>query len=86
MSNPNHRTPENVPGPCYVDDTCIDCGQCPSIAPACFARHPVTGVSYVHHQPATPEEVGLAEEARISCPTDSIGSDGLAAVEAWSVP
>jgi len=31
----------------------------------------------VHHQPASEQEVALAEEARESCPSESIGNDGL---------
>jgi ferredoxin len=32
--------------------------------------------SYVFRQPATPEELALAEEALLNCPSDSIGHDG----------
>ena len=67
--------PENVPGPFYVDDTCIDCDQCRSTAPQFFTRHDENGYSYVHRQPVTPEEIALAKEA-MECPTESIGHDG----------
>ena len=70
------RTPENVPGPYYVDDTCIDCGLCPDTAPQVFQRFDPGGYSIVHHQPTTPEDITLAEEARSARPTDSIGNDG----------
>ncbi len=33
-------------------------------------------LTYVYRQPVTAEETALAEEARQSCPTDSIGNDG----------
>ncbi|MES2920060.1 MAG: ferredoxin [Verrucomicrobiota bacterium] len=36
------------------------------------------GLSYVWKQPATPEEILAAEEARQGCPTISIGDDGQA--------
>jgi len=76
MANPQDKVPENVPGPYYNDHTCIDCGLCPEIAPMIFKRQDDAGYSYVHRQPATPREIALAEEARDSCPTESIGNDG----------
>jgi len=76
MANPQDKVPENVPGPYYNDNTCIDCGLCPEIAPQIFRRQDDNGYSYVWRQPATPEEIALAEEARESCPTESIGNDG----------
>jgi ferredoxin len=39
-------------------------------------RDEETGNSYVFHQPTTPEQIAAAEEARQSCPTESIGNDG----------
>jgi ferredoxin len=79
MADPNHRNPENQPGRYYVDDTCIDCDLCRSTAPAVFRRNDDGGYTYVHHQPVTLEEIELAEEARLACPTESIGNDGPAA-------
>jgi len=76
MSDLNQRTPENVPGRYYVDDTCIDCGLCPSTLPACFIRQDEKQYSYVFRQPVTPEELALDEEALLHCPSDSIGHDG----------
>ena len=77
MANPGHRTPENVPGRYYVDDTCIDCDLCRQTAPQIFQRHDANGYSIVFRQPVTPEEIALAEEAREGCPTDTIGNDGV---------
>ena len=77
MANPHDKVPENVPGLYYNDNTCIDCGLCPEIAPNIFRRQDDGGYSYVHRQPVTPEEITLAEEARESCPTESIGNDGI---------
>ena len=76
MADRNKKGPGNAPGRYYVDDTCIDCDFCRSLAPRVFARDGERGSSYVHRQPATPEEVAEAEEARASCPTDTIGNDG----------
>lgn len=71
-----NRLPQNVPGPFYVDDTCIDCDLCRENAPLFFTRDDSSGVSYVYRQPATPEELAMAEEARLACPTETIGRDG----------
>lgn len=75
MADRNQKLPENVPGPFYVDDTCIDCDQCRSVAPQFFARNDERGYSYVHRQPVTQEEFAQATEA-MECPTESIGNDG----------
>ena len=77
MANPQHRTPENVPGPYYVDDTCIDCDLCRETAPEFFRRHDDGGYSVVYRQPITPDEIARAEEARQGCPTETIGNDGV---------
>jgi ferredoxin len=66
----------NVPGKYYVDTTCIDCDMCRNIAPGIFMRDDEGGHSYVARQPSTAAELVLAEEARNSCPTETIGSDG----------
>jgi ferredoxin len=59
-----------------VDDTCIDCDLCRSIAPQFFVRYDVGGYTYVPRQPVTLDEIAQAEEGRIGCPTESIGNDG----------
>jgi ferredoxin len=76
MATLSERLPQNAPGQFYVDATCIDCDLCRSIVPALFARHEETGFSFVTRQPSTAEECALAEEARESCPQESIGNDG----------
>lgn len=78
MAEPLLKTPENVPGRYYVDETCIDCDLCRSQAPDFFRRFDSIGLTAVFRQPATREEISLAEEARDGCPTDSIGNDGTA--------
>jgi ferredoxin len=80
MANHHVRNPENVPGRFYVDDTCIDCDTCRSIAPAIFRRVDAEGYSAVWRQPVTPEEVALAIDAEEQCPSESIGSDGAEVV------
>jgi ferredoxin len=80
MANPNERNPENAPGRFYVDDSCVDCDTCRSLAPDFFRREDDRGYSVVYRQPVTPEEVAAAEEAMRDCPTDSIGDDGAPVV------
>jgi ferredoxin len=76
MADKNLRLIQNIPGPFYVDETCIDCDLCRTTTPAFFRRNDEIGLSTVYRQPVTSEEVALAEEARDSCPTESIGNDG----------
>lgn len=76
MADKHLKNPENVLGKFYVDSTCIDCGLCPDTAPMVFKRFDEGGYSIAHHQPVTPEELALAQEAFEGCPTDSIGNDG----------
>lgn len=77
MANLTDRLPRNSPGAFYVDASCTDCGLCVSLAPAHFARDDETGFSFVHRQPVTAAETALVEEALGSCPTESIGRDGV---------
>jgi ferredoxin len=77
MATPTERNPDNVPGPYYVDSSCIDCDQCRVMAPDLFARNPDTGLGYVKRQPLTEDEVALAEETVAACATSSIGNDGV---------
>ncbi len=76
MPDKDLKNPENVSGKYYADSTCIDCDLCRQIAPGSFTRHDEGGYSYVFKQPQTAEEIAQAEEARISCPTETIGNDG----------
>jgi ferredoxin len=76
MANRNEKNPGNVPGPFYVDSTCIDCDLCRETAPASFRRDDELGLSIVFRQPVTPEEWQQAREALRSCPTETIGDDG----------
>ncbi|HUS35285.1 MAG TPA: ferredoxin [Verrucomicrobiae bacterium] len=76
MANKNDKTPGNVPGPFYVDSTCIDCDLCRNTAPATFLRNDEIGLTVAGRQPTTPGEILLAQTAAADCPTDSIGTDG----------
>lgn len=76
MADPDNKHPLNVPGPYYNDDSCIDCDLCREIAPQIFKRDDLTGATYTWRQPETAEEIALAEEAIVACPTETIGNDG----------
>jgi ferredoxin len=71
-----NRFTENVAGRYYVDDQCIDCDQCRETAPDIFRRDDATGHSFVFHQPETPEEEALCQQAMADCPVEAIGDDG----------
>jgi len=76
MANRNEKNPGNVPGPFYVDTTCIDCDMCRELAPATFRRDDELGVSIAFHQPSSEAELAHAREAMETCPTSTIGDDG----------
>ena len=76
MADPANKYPENVSGPYYVDDQCIDCDLCRETAPANYKRNDDGGHSYVYKQPESPEEEALCKEAMEGCPVEAIGSDG----------
>ena len=76
MADPTDKNPLNAPGKYYNDLSCIDCDLCREIAPEIFIRDDDEGLTYVLRQPITPEELAVAEEARCSCPTETIGNDG----------
>lgn len=71
MARRDHSVAENVPGPFFVDSTCIDCDTCRQLAPATFGE---TGeFSYVKLQPRDDAERKAAVRAVLACPTGSIG-------------
>ena len=76
MADLTNKSPENVPGRYYVDETCIDCDLCHETAPGLFARNEEEGRSFVARQPQNPAEEALCAEALEGCPVDAIGDDG----------
>ena len=76
MPNALEKSPRNVAGQYYVDTTCVDCDMCREIAGRIFSPDDESGLSFVRRQPDTEADRLLAEEARQSCPTESIGNDG----------
>ncbi len=76
MATLEWRCADNVPGRFYVDETCLDCDVCRTVAPTIFSRNDTEFRSFVIKQPETPEELALCKEARDACPCESIGDDG----------
>ena len=77
MAERTERLIQNAAGAYYVDSSCVDCDLCRNTASDFFKRDDDIGMSFVYHQPSTPEELALAEEAKSGCPSESIGNDGL---------
>lgn len=76
MADVSKKWADNVPGKFYVDDQCIDCDACRAEAPDNFKRSDSNGYSFVHKQPATPEEEAKCQSALEACPVEAIGKDG----------
>ncbi|CAN5837283.1 hypothetical protein BH11VER1_BH11VER1_35380 [soil metagenome] len=76
MADKENKNPLSVSGSFYVDDSCTDCDLCRSLAEFTFIRDDEVGMSYVHRQPVSADELALAEEAMNGCPSQSIGNDG----------
>ena len=74
MARTAARLPENVPGPFFVDESCIDCAACRHLAPKVFSPS-ARGRSYVARQPVTDEERTRSLMALVACPTSSIGTE-----------
>ena len=73
MADLSERLAENAEGDFFVDSSCIDCESCMIVAPETFAESP-RSLSFVRHQPQTPEAIHRAMMAVIACPTSSIGT------------
>jgi len=76
MANPNDKAQKNISGKFYVDNSCVGCGQCLSIASDCFAEDPDAGGIYVKQQPTSAASIAACQEAINSCPVEAIGADG----------
>ena len=76
MADVKNKYPENVAGPYYVDNQCIDCDLCRETAPDNFTRSDEGGYSYVYKQPSSSSEESLCKDAMEGCPVEAIGNDG----------
>ncbi len=73
MADYASRWVENVPGLYFVDEACIDCDLCRSIAADFFSRSE-QGYSYVSLQPSQEAQRAMVEAALAECPVDAIGT------------
>ncbi len=74
MADKTKRGAANVPGPWYVDDSCIGCEACVGEAPGVFQME--DGLAAVKKQPGNETEAASAEAALSACPVEAIGNDG----------
>jgi ferredoxin len=77
MADKTNTQPEYVPGPWYVDNTCVPCNSCMDEAGTLLKYCEDQSYVYFAKQPATPEEEAAAQRAADICPTGSIGNDGV---------
>lgn len=68
---PAQPHPLNAPGPIFVTDDCIFCGQCVSDVPEVFAEAP-EALAFVARQPDTSALHAAVSHAIERCPTESI--------------
>ena len=76
MADKNIKYPDNVAGKYYVDETCIFCNLCESLAPDNFRAQDDGTHDVCYKQPSTPDEEAACEEAMAGCPVNAIGDDG----------
>ncbi|GDX78708.1 hypothetical protein LBMAG42_05190 [Deltaproteobacteria bacterium] len=72
MANAAKKHPKNVPGPWYVDLTCIACDTCTDISPEVFGRDG-DRKAFVREQRT--EDAALFLFAMESCPVEAVGSE-----------
>lgn len=72
MARSGRRLPANVPGPFFVDASCIDCGTCWQFDPQHFA--PTGSSAHVKRQPQGGQELQQALLALQACPVAAIGT------------
>lgn len=74
MADREKKVTENVDGTFYVDESCIQCGNCAEIAPENFMQG--EEYYYVYKQPENDVETENCQQSLEECPVDAIGDDG----------
>ncbi len=77
MESTPYRLRENVPGPFYVDSSCIYCDLCVDMYPHIFKMLGNHEWAVVHHQPTDEKEYAEAVDGIEACPTGSIRQEGV---------
>jgi len=75
MADPNRRHPRNVPGPWYVDTTCISCDTCTDVLPEAFGRDHERKAYVRAWLGSDPESARLFRFALESCPVEAVGDE-----------
>lgn len=73
MSRIKYR--ENIEGSFFVDNECIACDTCVSIAPENFVLTTDNDHAYVFKQPLNQDQTKKCHKALEECPVDAIGFD-----------
>jgi ferredoxin len=73
MADSTKKTPGTVPGPWFVDESCVSCGLCANEAPENFEMG--DSFAFVKKQPSDPDEEAASETAMSSCPVQAIGKE-----------
>lgn len=73
MADPQHRWPDNAPGPVFVDEGCIWCALCTAIAPEHFDLGDEGEHARCIAQPTDRAGREACREAAEACPVDAIG-------------
>ncbi len=76
MAELSERFDDNVPGPYYVDATCIVCGACEGAAPDNIRLSDDGSHDVVYKQPENDAERQALQDAIDGCPVGAIGDDG----------
>jgi ferredoxin len=76
MADKTIKYPDNATGKYYVDQTCIFCNLCESLAPDNFRAVDDGTHDVCYKQPDNAEENAACEEAMAGCPVNAIGDDG----------
>jgi ferredoxin len=76
MADPTLKYPDNAPGKYYVDETCIFCNLCESLAPNNFRAQDDGTHDVCFKQPDNDEDEAACQEAMAGCPVNAIGDDG----------
>ncbi len=72
MADPQKRHPQNVPGPWFVDTSCISCDTCTDVSPEIFGRDAARKAFVREHRV---DDVSLFEFALESCPVEAVGRE-----------
>lgn len=76
MADFTHKVPGSIEGKYYIDRNCIACGACLVDGAEFIAMNHDDAFAYFYRQPESADDIAKCEEARLTCPVESIGNDG----------